>query len=96
MSDTLDRSRTIAISALNEAHERHGYKKIMDCNFCTSLAAEMTIARHYEPVFARAEKYEQENKDLTKQLADSKAECDRLRSRAAMLEEAYRDANKLR
>ena len=49
-SKAIDISRDIAIAALNEAHGKHGLKKILNCDFCTSLAAEMTIARHYEPV----------------------------------------------
>ena len=51
MSEELARARSVAIKALNECHEKHGMKKIMDCDFCSSLASEMTIARHYEFAF---------------------------------------------
>ena len=58
MTDSLGQSRSVAIKALNECHAKHGMKKIMGCDFCTSLANEMTIARHYEPFFDRIRKLE--------------------------------------
>jgi hypothetical protein len=51
MSEALAQARSITINALNETHEKHGMKKIMDCDFCVSLANEMTIARHFEFAF---------------------------------------------
>lgn len=53
----LDEARTIAIAALNEAHMAHGMKEIMECKFCTSMAAEMTIARHIEPLLLRLDDF---------------------------------------
>lgn len=43
-----ERAREIAIAALNEAHRLHGFDAVAQCKFCTSMAAEMTVARHIE------------------------------------------------
>ena len=53
--EALAQARITAIKALNECHEKHGIKKIMFGDFCTSLANEMTIARHFKFAFARIE-----------------------------------------
>ena len=55
MTSSLEKAERIAIAALNESHQRHGIYDVMRCKFCTSRAAEMTIARHFAPVFAEIE-----------------------------------------
>jgi hypothetical protein len=58
MKSTYEQARTVAITALNEAHSRHDptLRKIFDCKFCVSAAAEGTIARHFEPTFKELER----------------------------------------
>lgn len=55
MSNSLEKATRIAIDALNEAHEKHGIEDVMRCKFCVSKSAEMTIARHFAPIFDEIE-----------------------------------------
>lgn len=42
---TLELARNIAIDILNDMHSNHGINDVMKCNFCTSKASEMMLAR---------------------------------------------------
>ena len=87
MKSTFEKAKTVAIAALNESHRKHdpSLNKIMDCKFCSSAAAEGTIARHFEPIFKEVNTQQEQIERLTAALEHETSEKVRIISERTTL-----------